>query len=99
VSGPARQRLAVAQPQWLGQRALRLVLLCVFIVAVGMVRVRLSREGAALVVSPPGDILAHSRGARSATMIEMLTGFALLATYLASFSEIVRRERSEPEAL
>jgi hypothetical protein len=50
-------------------------------------------------VSPPGDILAHSRGARSATMIEMLTGFALLATYLASFSEIVRRERDVPEAL
>ena len=50
-------------------------------------------------VSPPGDIVAHSRGVRSATMIEMLTGFALLATYLASFSEIVRRERAGPEAL
>lgn len=36
-------------------------------------------------ISPPGDILAHSRGARSATMIEMLTGFGLLATYLSSF--------------
>src|SRR4051794_39865610 len=41
-------------------------------------------------VSPPGDIFAHSRGARSATMIEMLTGFALLATYLASFSDLRR---------
>jgi hypothetical protein len=36
-------------------------------------------------ISPPGDIIAHSRGARSATMIEMLTGFGLLATYLSSF--------------
>ena len=36
-------------------------------------------------VSPPGDIVAGSRGARSATMIEMLTSFALLATYLSSF--------------
>jgi hypothetical protein len=36
-------------------------------------------------ISPPGDIVAHSRGARSATMIEMLTGFGLLATYLSSF--------------
>lgn len=194
MTGP-RRGIPLAQPQWLGQGALRLVLLCVFIVAVGMVRVRLSRHGAALVVgvgaacivagvivfaagtrrilarlhvsdrpqrladgillevrrvglpllglgfflawtlvyvalwaihpheafrglgsdprfadffyyavstafvSPPGDILAHSRGARSATMIEMLTGFALLATYLASFSEIVRRDRPGPETL
>jgi hypothetical protein len=36
-------------------------------------------------ISPPGDILAHSRGARSATMIEMMSGFALLAAYLSSF--------------
>ena len=36
-------------------------------------------------ISPPQDIFAHSRGARSATMIEMLTGFALLAAYLSSF--------------
>ncbi|MGZ4481757.1 MAG: hypothetical protein ACXVY5_06080 [Gaiellales bacterium] len=36
-------------------------------------------------ISPPGDILAHSRGARSATMIEMMTGFALLTAYLSSF--------------
>jgi hypothetical protein len=36
-------------------------------------------------ISPPGDIVAHSRGVRSATMIEMLTGFGLLATYLSSF--------------
>jgi hypothetical protein len=36
-------------------------------------------------ISPPGDVFAHSRGARSATMIEMLTAFALLTTYLASF--------------
>jgi hypothetical protein len=36
-------------------------------------------------ISPPGDIFATTRGARSATMIEMLTGFALLAAYLSSF--------------
>jgi hypothetical protein len=36
-------------------------------------------------VSPPGDIVARSRGARSATMIEMLTAFALLTAYLSSF--------------
>ena len=36
-------------------------------------------------ISPPGDIFAHSRGARSATMIEMLSSFALLTAYLSSF--------------
>ena len=36
-------------------------------------------------ISPPGDIVATSRGARSATMIEMLTAFALLTAYLSSF--------------
>lgn len=36
-------------------------------------------------ISPPGDILAQSRGARAATMIEMLTAFALLTAYLSSF--------------
>lgn len=46
-------------------------------------------------VSPPGDILAHSRGARSATMIEMLSGFALLAAYLSSFVDF-GRARSAP---
>ena len=35
-------------------------------------------------VSPPGDILAQSRGARSATMIEMMTALALLTAYLSS---------------
>ena len=43
-------------------------------------------------ISPPGDVLAHSRGARSATMIEMLTAFALLTTYLASFVDWQRHE-------
>jgi hypothetical protein len=180
--------VTLSQPRWLTQGALRLLVLCVFIVAVGMVRARLSPHGAALIailvaavvvaaaaffvggtrrviarlplldrsqrvadgillevrrvglpllglafflawtlvylalwaihphqaftgldpsprfadffyyavstafVSPPGDILAHSRGVRSATMIEMLTGFALLATYLASFTDTQRRE-------
>jgi hypothetical protein len=41
-------------------------------------------------ISPPGDIVATSRGARSATMIEMLTGFALLTAWLASLFEIRR---------
>jgi hypothetical protein len=40
--------------------------------------------------APPGDIVARSRGARSATMIEMLTGFALLATYLAALAGSLR---------
>jgi hypothetical protein len=188
-------RVALVQPRWLSQGALRLLVLCAFIVAVGMVRARLSPHGAGLVVlvgaagtltalaffvggarrvmarlpfhdrsqrladgillevrrvglpllglafflvwtfvylslwaihpheafagldpsprfadffyyavstafvSPPGDIFAHSRGARSATMIEMLTGFALLATYLASFSDWQRREtQADPPA-
>ena len=46
-------------------------------------------------IAPPGDILANSRGARSATMIEMLTGFALLAVYLSSFVDWQRREPRE----
>lgn len=45
-------------------------------------------------IAPPGDILAHSRGARSATMIEMMTGFALVAVYLSSF---VDWRGSQPE--
>ena len=53
-------------------------------------------------ISPPGDVLAHSRGARSATMIEMLTAFALLTAYLSSFVDWYGRRdvdlevRSEP---
>ncbi len=43
-------------------------------------------------ISPPGDILAHSRGARAATMIEMLTGFGVLTAYLSSFVDWNRRE-------
>jgi hypothetical protein len=46
------------------------------------------------VISPPGDIIAHSRGARSATMIEMLTALALLTAYLSSF---VDWQRAQPE--
>jgi hypothetical protein len=38
-------------------------------------------------VSPPGDIIAASKGARTATMIELLTGTAALAAYLGSFLE------------
>jgi hypothetical protein len=46
-------------------------------------------------ISPPGDILAQSRGARSATMIEMLTAFAVLTAYLASFVDWQRRDPAE----
>jgi hypothetical protein len=46
----------------------------------------------------PSDLLAHSRGARSATMIEMLTAFALLTAYLASFIDWHRREPEGPVA-
>ena len=47
-------------------------------------------------ISPPQDIFAHSRGARSVTMIEMLTGFALLAAYLSSFVDWQRGRSSQP---
>jgi hypothetical protein len=43
-------------------------------------------------ISPPGDIFASSRGTRSATMIEMLSAFALLTAYLASFVDWQQRE-------
>jgi hypothetical protein len=45
-------------------------------------------------ISPPGDIFAASRGARSATMIEMLSSFALLTAYLASFVDWHGGERA-----
>jgi hypothetical protein len=48
-------------------------------------------------ISPPGDILAHSRGVRAATMIEMLTGFGVLTAYLSSFVDF-GGERSAPQA-
>ena len=46
-------------------------------------------------VSPPGDIVAHSRGARAATMIEMLTAFALVTAYASSFLDFQRPSASE----
>ena len=46
-------------------------------------------------VSPPGDIIAHSRGARAATVIEMMTAFALVTAYASSFIDWHRR--SEPD--
>jgi hypothetical protein len=51
-------------------------------------------------ISPPGDILAHSRGARTATMVEIVTGAALLSVYLASFVDLrppAQPPTSEPE--
>jgi hypothetical protein len=47
-------------------------------------------------LSPPGDLIARSRGVRSATMIEMLTAFALLTTYASSFIDW-GHEREEAE--
>jgi hypothetical protein len=44
----------------------------------------------AALTSPPEDIVATSRGVRSATMIEMLTGIALLGAYLSSFVQLRR---------
>jgi hypothetical protein len=52
----------------------------------------------AALTSPPEDIVAASRGARSATMIEMLTGIALLGAYLSSFVQLRRDARPEEEA-
>jgi hypothetical protein len=43
-------------------------------------------------ISPPNDIIAASRGARSATLIEMLTGLSLLATYISSLVDWPSRE-------
>ena len=48
-------------------------------------------------ISPPGDIVATSRGARSATLIEMLTGLALVGVYLSSFSGLLGGDRSTTE--
>ena len=49
-------------------------------------------------ISPPGDILAQSRGARSATMIEMMTAFALLTAYLSSLVDWRAPTRSDVES-
>jgi hypothetical protein len=48
-------------------------------------------------ISPPGDIVAHSRGARAATMIEMLTGFGVLTAYISSFVDWGVRDRTRGE--
>ncbi len=45
--------------------------------------------------SPPEGIAPLSRGARSATMIEIMTGLALLTTYLSTLFEW-RRDRQAP---
>ena len=49
-------------------------------------------------MAPPQDIVATSMGARSATMIEMLTGLALLTTYVSTLFAWRRgqRETAEP---
>ncbi len=49
-------------------------------------------------ISPPNDIVAASRGARAATLIEMITALALVTTYLSSFTDfLARREPDQPE--
>jgi hypothetical protein len=42
-------------------------------------------------ISPPGDIVATSRGARAATLIEMISALALVTAYLSSFSDFLKR--------
>ncbi len=42
-------------------------------------------------ISPPGDIFATSRGARAATLIEMISALALVTAYLSSFSDLLKR--------
>lgn len=46
-------------------------------------------------IAPPQDIVAASRGARTATMIEMLTGLALVTTYVSSLFEWRREHRRD----
>jgi hypothetical protein len=48
-------------------------------------------------ISPPGDIVAQTRGARAATMIEMLAGVALLTAYVSSFVDWSPRPGVPPE--
>ena len=49
-------------------------------------------------ISPPGDIIASSRGARSATLIEMLSGLALVTAYAGSFVDWhARRTGDDPD--
>ena len=57
-------------------------------------------------IEPPVDIVAHTRGARAATMIELLTALALLTVYLSSFIDWgrvmegadVEKEAAPPDA-
>jgi hypothetical protein len=49
-------------------------------------------------ISPPGDIIAASRGARSATMIEMLSGASLVTVYLSGLAAFPRPGPREADA-
>jgi hypothetical protein len=51
----------------------------------------------AALIAPPQDIVAVSRGARSATMIEMITGLGLLTTYISTLFELRRSPDRGPE--
>jgi hypothetical protein len=46
--------------------------------------------------APPGDLFAHSRGARAASMIEIMTALALLTAYLSGFVDWHRFEPPAP---
>jgi hypothetical protein len=48
--------------------------------------------------SPPEGIAAGSRGARSATMIELFTAIALLGAYVSSFVDWHRRAEPGPDS-
>jgi hypothetical protein len=95
-----RLDVALPRPAGLMAGAVRLGILSLFVVLVAMIRVRITASSAGWVVlagalgytavstafvSPPGDILANSRGARAATVIEMLTAFALVTACASSF--------------
>jgi hypothetical protein len=49
-------------------------------------------------IAPPGNVLANSRGVRSATMIEMMTAFALITAYVSSFVDWGRPGPQERES-
>jgi hypothetical protein len=52
----------------------------------------------AALIATPQDIVAVSRGARAATMIEMILGLALLTTYITTLIELRRNASREAGA-
>jgi hypothetical protein len=45
-------------------------------------------------LSPPDDIVAHTRGARAGTMIELLAGIGLLSAFLSRFFRTAPRAKA-----